>query len=175
MKVTMNRISTTILALTLAGALHAQTANPLSTELKGAYTRVKTNFIKAAEKMPEDQYDFKPVPEVESFKERVVHIAASSMGPCSALKGEPKTIDAKALKSKADVVAALKDSFATCDAVFDNLTDADAVTMFTGGRGGPRSKLAMGYGMVAHDNELYGYICVYMRLKGIVPPSSEPR
>ena len=52
----MNRFPTTILALSLAGALHAQTANPLSTELKTAYTRVKTNFIKAAEKMPEDQY-----------------------------------------------------------------------------------------------------------------------
>ena len=171
----MNRYSTTIIALSLAGALQAQTANPLSTELKAAYTRVKTNFIKAAEKMPEDQYDFKPTPETQSFKERVAHIAVSSMGPCSSMKGEPKSIDAKTLKSKADVVSALKDSFAACDAVIDNLTDADAFTMVTGGRGGPRSKLATLYGLVAHDNELYGYICVYMRLKGIVPPSSEGR
>jgi uncharacterized damage-inducible protein DinB len=171
----MNRYFTTIIALSLAGALQAQTANPLSTELKAAYTRVKTNFIKAAEKMPEDQYDFKPTPETQSFKERVAHIAVSSMGPCSSMKGEPKSIDAKTLKSKADVVSALKDSFAACDAAIDNLTDADAVTMVTGGRGGPRSKLATLYGLVAHDNELYGYICVYMRLKGIVPPSSEGR
>ncbi len=171
----MNRYSMTILAATLTGALHAQTANPLSTELKGSYTRVKTNFIKAAEKMPEDQYDFKPMPDMQSFKERIVHIATSSMGPCSALKGEPKTIDAKTLKSKADVVAALKDTFATCDAVIDNMTDADAVTMASAGRGPARSKLASGYALVAHTNELYGYICVYMRLKGVVPPSSEPR
>ncbi len=171
----MNRYSTTVLALALAGALHAQTANPLSTELKTAYTRVKTNFIKAAEKMPEDQYDFKPTPDMQSFKDRVAHIAVSSMGPCSALKGEPKSIDAKALKTKADVVSALKDSFATCDAVIDSMTDADAVTMVAGGRGPAASKLASGYRLVAHDNELYGYICVYMRLKGIVPPSSEGR
>jgi hypothetical protein len=171
----MNRISTTILALSLAGALHAQTANPLSTELKVAYTRVKTNFIKAAEKMPEEQYLFKPTPEMQSFGERVAHIAVSSMGPCSALSGTPKSIDAKTLKSKADVVSALKDSFGVCDGVIDSLTDADAVTMFAGGRGGPHSKLATLYGLVAHDNELYGYICVYMRLKGIVPPSSEGR
>src|SRR5438552_2262203 len=171
----MNGYSITILAATLAGALQAQTANPLSTELKTSYTRVKTNFIKAAEKMPEDQYDFKPTPDMQSFKERIVHIAASSMAPCSALKGEPKTIDAKALKSKADVVAALKDAFATCDAVIDNMTDADAVTMASAGRGPARSKLASGYGLVGHVNELYGYISVYMRLKGIVPPSSEPR
>ncbi|HEV1286920.1 MAG TPA: DinB family protein [Bryobacteraceae bacterium] len=171
----MNRYSTTIIALSLAGALHAQTANPLSTELKGAYTRVKTNFIKAADKMPEEHYLFKPTPEMQSFGERVAHIAISSIGPCSTMSGSPKSIDGKALKSKADVVSALKDSFAACDAVIDNLTDADAVSMVTGGRGGPRSKLATLYGLVAHDNELYGYICVYMRLKGIVPPSSEGR
>jgi hypothetical protein len=170
----MNRYST-IIALSLAGALHAQTANPLSTELKGAYTRVKTNFIKAADKMPEEHYLFKPTPEMQSFGERVAHIAISSIGPCSTLSGSPKSIDGKALKSKADVVSALKDSFAACDAVIDNLTDADAVSMMTGGRGGPQSKLARLYGLVAHDNELYGYICVYMRLKGIVPPSSEGR
>ncbi len=147
----------------------------MSAELKAAYTRVKTNFIKAAEKMPEDQYDFKPTPDMQSFKERVAHIAVSSIGPCSAMKGSPKSIDAKTLASKADVVAALKDSFATCDAVIDSMTDADASTMFKGGRGGARSKLGTMYGLVAHDNELYGYICVYMRLKGIVPPSSEGR
>jgi hypothetical protein len=171
----MNRYSTTIVALSLAGALHAQTANPLSTELKGAYTRIKTNFMKAADKMPEENYLFKPTPEMQSFGERIAHIAISSIGPCSGMSGSAKSIDGKTLKSKADVVSALKDSFAACDAVIDNLTDADAVSMVTGGRGGPRSKLATLYGLVAHDNELYGYICVYMRLKGIVPPSSEGR
>jgi hypothetical protein len=170
----MNRYSSTAIALALTAALHAQPADPLSAELKTAYTRIKTNFIKAAEKMPEDQYDFKPTPDMQSFKERVAHIALSTMGPCSGLKGTPKTIDPATLKTKADVVAALKDTFATCDAVIDNLTDRDAVTMTTG-RGGSRSKLALGYGLVAHTNELYGYICVYMRLKGIVPPSSEGR
>lgn len=163
-----------MIALVLVGALHAQTANPLSTELKTSYTRVKNNFIKAAEKMPEDQYDFKPTPDMQSFKERVAHIAVSSMGPCSSLSGTPKSIDAKTLKTKADVVTALKDAFVACDAVINNMTDADAVTMVTS-RGPARSKLALGYGLVGHTNELYGYICVYMRLKGIVPPSSEGR
>jgi hypothetical protein len=166
----MNR---TLIVIGLAAALHAQPANPLSTELKAAYTRVSANFIKAAEKMPEDQYDFKPTPDMQSFKERVAHIAVSNT-VCSTLKGEPKTLDAKTLKSKADVVAALKDGFATCDAVINNMTDADAVTVVASGRGS-RSKLAIGWGLVAHTNELYGYICVYMRLKGIVPPSSEGR
>jgi DinB family protein len=170
----MNRYSVTILTLAAAAAVHGQPANPLTTELKAAYTRVKTNFVKAAEKMPEDQYDFKPTPDMQSFKERIMHIAVSNMGGCSAASGSPKSIDAKTLKTKADVVSALKDSFAACDAVIDNMTDADAVTMVAG-RGSPRPKLAVGFGLVAHDIEVYGYICVYMRLKGIVPPSSEGR
>ena len=171
----MNLTSKTVIALALAGALEAQTANPLSAELKTAYGRVKTNFIKAAEKMPEDQYDFKPTPQMESFKERITHIAVLSMGPCSALTGSPKAIDAKTLKTKADVVSALKDSFAACDAFIDHMTDADAVTMVSAGRGNPRPKLGMAFGLVAHDIEVYGYICVYLRLKEIVPPSSEGR
>lgn len=170
----MNRYSTTLLALTLTAALHAQPANPLSAELKTGYTRVKTNFIKAAEKMPEDQYDFKPTADTQTFKDRIVHIAVSNMAGCSTVSGTPKSIDAKTLKTKADVVSALKDSFAACDAVVDNMTDADAVTMVAG-RGNPRPKLGMAFGLVAHDVEVYGYICVYMRLKGIVPPSSEGR
>lgn len=168
----MKRLSATILFCALAGALQAQSANPLSTELKGAYTRVKTNFIKAAEKMPEEHYGFKPTPEMQTFQERIAHIADSSIGTCSSLKGERKSVDAKSKTSKADVVAALKESFAACDAVIDNLTDADAMTMVAG-RGASRSKLGILYGIVGHDTELYGYICVYMRLKGVVPPSSE--
>src|ERR1019366_8731337 len=114
-----------------------------------------TNFMKAADKMPEENYLFKPTPDMQSFKERVTHIAVSSIGPCSAMSGSPKSIDAKTLKSKADVVAALKDSFAACDAVFDSMTDADAVTMMAGGRGGPQSKLARLWGVVSHSNEMY--------------------
>jgi len=170
----MNRYSTALAAVALAGALHGQAANPLSGELQTAYTRVKTNFIKAAEKMPEDQYDFKPTSDTQTFKERIVHIAASQMGACSALAGAPKSIDAKTLKTKADVVAALKDSFGACDLLIDSMTDADAATMVAG-RGNPRPKLGLAFGLVAHDVEVYGYICVYMRLKGIVPPSSEGR
>jgi hypothetical protein len=98
----MNRYSSTAIALALTAALHAQPADPLSAELKTAYTRIKTNFIKAAEKMPEDQYDFKPTPDMQSFKERVAHIAVSTMGPCSGLKGTPKTIDPATLKTKAE-------------------------------------------------------------------------
>ena len=103
------------------------------------------------------------------------HIADANARSCGTIKGETKQLGAASKTSKADLVAALKESFAYCDTVFDSMTDADAVTMVSAGRGGQRSKLALLWGAVVHSNELYGVMGVYMRLKGIVPPSSEPR
>ena len=82
-------------------------------------------------------------------------------------------LGASNMKAKADLVAAMKSSIAECEKAFAGFTDATVVQMATGGRGGPRSRLASLYGMVAHDNEEYGYLAVQLRLKGIVPPSSE--
>lgn len=167
----MTRSPLLIFAASLAGAcaLQAQT-NPLIAEAKAQYTAVKTNFVKAAEKMPEDAYDFKPTPDVQSFAERIMHIAGQ-IRTCAGVKGEQKPFDANK-KSKADIVAALKASFDECDAAWDSMTDATAVQMMAG-RGAPTSKLGALIRNTNHDSELYGYICVYMRLKGVVPPSSE--
>ena len=70
-------------------------------------------------------------------------------------------------------MAALKESFAECDKAYDSLTDATAGEMTKAAR--PRTKLGTLVGNTAHDNEMYGAMAVYMRLKGIVPPSSEGR
>src|SRR3954453_6310787 len=84
----LNRCQLAVLALSLAGAALAQT-NPVIAEQKAAYTANKNNFIKAAEKMPEESYSFKPTPEMQTFGERIAHIAAQ-MGTCSAITGERK-------------------------------------------------------------------------------------
>jgi uncharacterized damage-inducible protein DinB len=176
-----------VLATALVGStLHAQTAqtaqtaptappaNPLSAEVKGSYTGIKNNFVKAAEKMPEEHYGFKATAEVQTFGQRVAHIADANLRTCALLKGEQKSGNAASKTSKADLVAALKESFAYCDSIYDSLTDADATKLVTMGNR-QRSKLAALWGIVAHDNEVYGAMGVYMRLKGIVPPSSEGR
>lgn len=152
----------------------AQPANPLSAEVKGAYTNVKNNFLKAAEKMPEESYGFKASAELQSFSERVAHIADANVRTCAALKGEQKSVNAAAKTTKADMVAALKESFTYCDAAYDSLTDTEAVKIVATGRG-QRSRLAALWGVVSHSNEVYGTMTVYLRLKGIVPPSSEGR
>ena len=169
----MNRLSLLILAASLGGALHAQSTNPLIAESKATYTGVKNNFLKAADKMPEDAYSFKPSPDVQSWGERIAHVA-NQIGTCSSLTGERKPSQAAGKTSKADLVAALKASFDACDAAWDSMNDKTAMEMVAG-RGGQTSKLGTLIRNTNHDSEMYGYLSVYMRLKGVVPPSSEPR
>jgi len=168
-------IPMTILATAfMCSALYAQTTNPLSTEVKGAYTNIKNNVVKAAEKMSDENYAFKATPEVQTFGQRIAHIADANMRACAALKGEQKSVGAASKTTKAELVAALKESFAYCDTLYDSLTDAEATKMVNIGRG-QGSKLGALWRIVAHDNEVYGAMAVYMRLKGVVPPSSEGR
>src|SRR5579872_321495 len=172
----MNRYFLTISAALFTGvcALPAQAANPFSTDAKQAYTSAKNNILKAAEKMPEEDYSFKPTPDVRTFGALIAHIADSQMRTCSAFNGEAKKADASSKTSKADIVAALKESFDECDKAYDSLTDATASEMVKSRRG-ERSKLGVLNGNTIHDSEEYGYLAVYLRLKGIVPPSSERR
>jgi hypothetical protein len=156
----------------LAGVcvLSAQT-NPVIGEQKQAYTNLKNNLIKAAEKMPEDAYSFKPTPEMQGFGERIAHIA-NQIGTCSMMTGERKPNPAQGKTAKADIVAALKASFDACDAAWDSLNDKTAMEMMAG-RGGQVSKLSTLIRNNMHDQEMYGYLSPYMRLKGVVPPTSD--
>src|ERR1051326_7476400 len=108
-------IRASLLTLAAAFALWGQTS-ALVTSQKAAYERLKTNLVKAAEKMPEADYNFKPTPEMQSFGERIAHIAGQT-GTCSGLTGERKPNPAQGKTSKADIVAALKASFEACDEI----------------------------------------------------------
>lgn len=159
-----------------SSVLFAQTenANPLSSEVKTSYTSIKNFYLKSADKMPEEHYGFKATPDVQSFGQRIAHIADANARNCGAIKGEQKNLGAAAKTTKADLVAALKESFAYCDGVFDSMTDAEAMKTVTTPRG-QRTKISALWGIVVHSNEVYGAMAVYMRLKGVVPPSSEGR
>ena len=178
----MNRSYVVMLGGLLActATLPAQTPNPLSAEVKWMYGTIRNNLLKLAEKMPAERYDFRPTPEVETFARRVAHIADANMNVCTGLKGERKPLGAASKTSKADLVAALKESFAYCDRVVDELNDVSAREMVSSRLGGPfppeatRSRLATLYNLVRHSNEMYGYMAVYLRLSGIVPPTSAP-
>ena len=149
------------------GSLHAQTNNPLIAETKQAYTSVKGYLTRAAAAMPEENYSFKPTPDIRTFGALLAHIADHQMRYCSTALGARKEGGA-AKTTKADLVAALAASFAECDAAWDSITDANATEMV-----GQRSKLGTLILDVMHSNEEYGYMAIYFRLKGIVPPSTD--
>ena len=152
----------------------AQPTNPLIAEATQNYGFVKNNLLRLAEKMPEDQYAFKPVAEIRSFGEAVAHAADSQGFTCALVNGQKSTVDAASKKTKADLVAALKAAYAICDASMAALTDANMTDMVKLGQSTRyRSKIGLLVGMISHANEMYGYSAVYLRLKGIVPPSSE--
>ncbi|HWB82859.1 MAG TPA: DinB family protein [Bryobacteraceae bacterium] len=165
---------TLISVLAGASALQAQNANPLSSEAQQAYNSIKRNLEGAAEAMPEADYDFKPTPEIRTFSALVAHVADAQTRTCSAVNGQAKQPDAASKKTKAELVAAFKASFDECDKAYGSLTDANATQMLPG-RGGQRTKLGVLTGNTIHDNEEYGYMAVYLRLKGVTPPSSERR
>ncbi len=124
--------------------------------------------------MADADYSFKATPEVGTFGSRVAHVADAQTLICSAAKGETKKPETAGKTSKADLVAALKASFDYCDSAYDSLTDATATQMVKI-FGRPQTRLSALWGNVAHDSEMYGYMAVYLRLKGLVPPSSDRR
>src|SRR5437868_15226388 len=109
----------------------APPANPITASEKGFYSFVSRAVVGAAEKMPEENYSFKPTPEVRSFGQLVGHVADANYMFCALSSGEPnpaKGIE-KTKTSKADLVAAVKDAVAYCNKAFDSMTDAKGSRM----------------------------------------------
>ncbi|HSW49022.1 MAG TPA: DinB family protein [Bryobacteraceae bacterium] len=160
-------------ACLFACVLQAQPpAASVSAETKQAFASIKGNLLKTADKVSEADYSFKPTPEIRSFGEMVAHVADSALMMCSRVKGEQRKGDAATKKSKADLTAALKASLDYCDSAYDSLTDANALEPIQAGRG-MRTRVSALVSNTVHLNESYGYLAVYLRLKGITPPSSD--
>jgi uncharacterized damage-inducible protein DinB len=163
-----------ILTLTFFCAASLSAQNALTSESKVLYEGVKRNIVRAAEKMPEENYSFKPSPDVRSFGQLVGHIADAQYLFCSPVKDEkkgPPGIE-KTKTSKADLVAALQEAFAYCDSAFAAMDDTKVVSSVKF-FGRERPKVVVLNFNTSHNNEHYGNIVTYMRIKGLVPPSSE--
>jgi uncharacterized damage-inducible protein DinB len=163
-----------ICLLATAAAALAQD-NPMSAFNKGAYGPVKNILLRTAEKMPEENYGFKPTDTIRAFGQVVGHVADAQYLFCSIVLGEknpaPKIEQTKT--SKADLIAALKDAFAYCDKAYDGVTDASGVQMVKL-FGGDTPKLGVLTVNNMHNLEHYGNMVIYLRMKNIVPPTSEP-
>jgi hypothetical protein len=149
---------------------------PLSEGLRRSYNTMKMNLTETAQKFGEADYQYRPSPDIRVFGAQLAHVANSQFNACSAAKGEPNPNQGQNLeqtkKTRDEIIKALADSFAYCDPVFEKLTDQAALELVRQGqneasRGGILSNL------IVHGNEEYGILTVYMRTKGMVPPSTE--
>jgi uncharacterized damage-inducible protein DinB len=169
-----------------AAAQQAPQAPPtVAAYVRNAYMGNKNNIQRSAEKMPEEFFGLRPGPqeEVRTFGQHVGHVANYNYLWCSQAKGEknPNTGNnlEKTLKTKAEFNKALADSFTYCDSAYAALTDASGAEVIEitqeSGRQQRQTRMALLMMNLAHNNELYGNLVTTMRIKSIVPPSSEPR
>jgi hypothetical protein len=155
-------------------AASAQVAGPAG-EVQGNYARLKVNILKSAEAVPAEDYAFKPAADVRTFARVVNHVTEAQLHSCGAANHTAADALAKVPAETADkaaIVDALKASFAECDKAFAALTDGNLGEMLEVGKA-KRSRVGLMWGTVSHDNEQYATLALYMRLKGLAPPSSE--
>jgi uncharacterized damage-inducible protein DinB len=165
----------TVGAALLSAAALAGQSNPYSSDARQSYALVKDSLLKAADRMPAEDYSFRTTPKVRTFGEMIAHVADGQLLMCQVATGEKTTANAKfnAPKTdKADLVASLKASFDYCDPVYEKMTDAAGAGQITWFRW-KMSKLGLLNWNIAHDNEMYGIIGAFLRIKGLVPPSSD--
>lgn len=148
--------------------------NPFSAFNQRSYERTKGVLLRSAEKMPEENYSFKPADTVRSYGQIVGHLANAQYLFCSTASGQksPDLNIEKTKTSKADLIVALKEGFAYCDKVYNSMTDAtgaELVKFF----GNDAPKFGVLNINIAHNMEHYGNLVTYMRMKNIVPPTSE--
>lgn len=176
MKRTAVLIATLIAAPAFAQVPAAAAANPGVSSAKMAWGMMSGYFTKAAEQMPEADYSYKPIATVRSFGELVGHVAGSQNMLCAAAIGEAQKGEddiEKSAKTKAALVAALKASNDYCARAYGQ-TDA-AATGRTKVFGQDQSKMFVLILNATHTGEHYGNAVTYLRMKGMVPPSSQPQ
>jgi uncharacterized damage-inducible protein DinB len=133
--------------------------------------------------MPEENYGMRPGPQqdVRTFGQQVGHLANYNYLWCSEAKGEknPSPGNLEKLNTKAEFIKALNDAFAYCDGVYGALTDASGTETIDITQENGRQTRNLRLGLLtlnyAHNNEIYGSMVIFLRMKGIVPPASEPR
>lgn len=162
--------------MALCAAVPAAAQNPISDGERFLYNMVKGNILKTAEKVPEDLYAFQPTPEVKTMAQMLGHVADANYMFCAAVLGEksPSPGVEKTMSTKAQIVPALKAAFAYCDKAYEQMTDAEGAKTIKFFNREMAKATVLGFNSF-HTMEHYGNLVTYMRIKGIVPPSSERR
>ena len=150
----------------------------MATSLNNMHMAIRRNLIESAEAMPAADYSFKPTPQIRSYAELLGHVAVANYYMCSMAKGEAMPVMQnfeRTITDKPGMVKVLGEALAYCDGVFKETTDANvnqAVKVTGPGGAGQTTRGQVLMFSTTHNNEHYGNVILYLRLKGIVPPST---
>ena len=165
-------------AQTSDGGAGAALTPSTATSINNMHMTIRRNLMEAAEAMPAADYAFKPTPQIRSFAELLGHVASANNYFCSMAKGEPapSTVNfERTVTDKAALVKVLGDALNYCDGAYKETTDANAnqaVKLAGPGGSGQSTRALVLMFNTTHNNEHYGNVILYLRLKGIVPPST---
>ena len=175
------RIALGLLVIGMAGAHIATAAGTIADEVREHWKDTRNTMLTIAGAVPEDKYDYRPVPEVRSFREMLMHMVEDTAihigyaGGASREESERVTAKHAKIKTRAEFLKALNESYDYGDKILADLTDQNALDMVTGMRGAHMTRIAA-YLHALHDIEdHYGNLVVYLRLNGITPPSTATR
>ena len=189
----MMRIATFAAAVLVAFALIAiparsqqtatkEAAKPLSTSeaVLASWNDIARKLTTMAEDFPESKYDFKPNPAERSFAEQLLHVAGATYFFTNPAKGENPPAEEnpkrEQYKSKADVVAFVKKSFADGAAVLQSKGPEGMNDLVADPESHRQIRVSdLAYGLIEHSGEHYGQLAVYYRVAGLVPPESRPK
>ena len=152
-----------VIALFALSALHAQN---LTSAAQRYFNSVRPNLEKSADVMPAEKYSYRLTEGQMTFGEWLIHSIQRNYSDCATLKSETAPTIGN-LKTKEDISKALKDSFAYCAPVIEHPDEAKILAS-------PQMTYAFLH-ILVHNNEIYGSMVIFLRMKGIVPPASEPR
>ena len=178
--ITIHMLCAAAYAQTSDGGFDKALSPSLAATAKAMHATIRRDIAESAETMPDEDFGFKPTPDVRSFAQLVGHVINANVFFCSQAKGAamPTTTNFERVADKAALIKGLTDALAYCDAVHESTTDADfnqAVTLSGFPGMNPKTTTTRGAVLMfntTHNNEHYGNIVVYLRLKGKVPPST---
>src|ERR1035441_5083309 len=170
------KLLTAVVLFAAAASAQDTPANPLVTVSKNIFAISKNDVLGSVAKIPDDLWSYQPTKDVRTVAQLFAHIADAQYEFCGLIT-EGKSVSKdfeKTKKTKAEIVPALNDAFAYCESAYASMTDADAAQLVSFFNMKITKLGAMDFN-IAHNMEHYGNLVTYMRIKGIVPPSSEPR
>jgi uncharacterized damage-inducible protein DinB len=149
--------------------------------LRAHLARLRNMLVSIVAAMPEDKYDFRPTKEVRSFREMVLHLISDNFTHLGYAAGKSKEDSDKLaekyknIRTRAEMLAALRDSYDYGDKVLAGLNDQNAMDKVTAMRGEHTNRVGAVLEAFEDQMDHYGNFVVYLRLNGIVPPDTENR